>query len=188
MALIDYRLRITLNDGRQLTGQLLAFDTFMNLVLADTEEFRRIKPKKKKSTSKPNKKQKLAHGDAAESKRPEEEDEEEEEEEQVPPVQEQKRTLGLLIVRGETIISLSVEAPPPEPKFEGGLAPGPGHAVPAGRAAGFGGPPGMPRPPPPFGVPPPGMPAGPPPGFAPRPAGAPPGFAPPPPGFRPPGV
>ena len=36
MALIDYRLRVTLNDGRQMTGQLLAFDTFMNLVLSNS--------------------------------------------------------------------------------------------------------------------------------------------------------
>lgn len=35
MSLINYRLRVTLNDGRQLTGQLLAFDTHMNLVLAN---------------------------------------------------------------------------------------------------------------------------------------------------------
>lgn len=36
MSLIDYRLRVTLNDGRQLTGQLLAFDTHMNIVLSDS--------------------------------------------------------------------------------------------------------------------------------------------------------
>ena len=37
MALINYRLRITLNDGRQMTGQMLAFDQHMNLVMADSE-------------------------------------------------------------------------------------------------------------------------------------------------------
>lgn len=36
MSLINYRLRITLNDGRQLTGQLLAFDTHMNIVLSNS--------------------------------------------------------------------------------------------------------------------------------------------------------
>ena len=40
----------------------------------------------------------------------------EEEDEPLPPVQEQKRTLGLIILRGETIISISVDAPPPESK------------------------------------------------------------------------
>jgi small nuclear ribonucleoprotein B and B' len=47
--LVDYRVRITLTDGRQLTGLLMAFDKFMNLVLADTKEFRRTK---RRSTTK----------------------------------------------------------------------------------------------------------------------------------------
>ena len=45
-----------------------------------------------------------------------EEEEEEDDDEPHPPVQEQKRTLGLIILRGETIISISVDAPPPESK------------------------------------------------------------------------
>jgi len=80
--LIDFRVRITMNDGRQLTGLLMAFDKFMNLVLADTEEFRRIK---RRSTTK-------AQADGIE--------------------QEEKRTLGLVILRGEQVVSLSVDAPP----------------------------------------------------------------------------
>ena len=37
LSLINYRLRVTLNDGRQFTGQMLAFDPHMNLVLADSK-------------------------------------------------------------------------------------------------------------------------------------------------------
>jgi len=185
--LIDYRVRITMNDGRQLTGLLMAFDKFMNVVLADTEEFRRIK---RRSTTK-------AQSDPVE--------------------QEEKRTLGLIILRGEQVVSLSVDAPPTS-EGVGRLAPitpGPGLSRPAGRGlpianvaamppAGLAGPvrgvggslpPGFGRgfqsnvggPP---GGPPPGMP---PQGFAPSgiiPSNRSltfPGFAPPPPaGFRPP--
>lgn len=121
----------------------------MNLVLADTEEFRRVKRKPAKGAAQ------AAPGSAA------------------PPLveTEEKRTLGLTIVRGTHIISLSVEAPPaadPSARLgtsaPGGpgiapptLAAGPGISRPAGRglpiglagpAAGVGGPP------PPVGFPP----------------------------------
>src|SRR5271154_1573464 len=76
--LIDYRVRITMNDGRQLTGLLMAFDKFMNIVLADTEEFRRIK--RRSTTTAPT-------NDPAIQ-------------------QEEKRTLGLVILRGEQVVSL----------------------------------------------------------------------------------
>lgn len=74
---IDYRVRCTINDNRMLVGTFLAFDKHLNIVIADTEEFRRIKPKKK--------------GD---------------------PEREIKRPLGLLVLRGENIVSISAEAPP----------------------------------------------------------------------------
>jgi small nuclear ribonucleoprotein B and B' len=91
----------------------------MNLVLADTEEFRRVKSKAKKPT---------APGIAA-----------------APDVEvEEKRTLGLIIVRGTHVVSLSVEGPPPaDPSARLGTAPAgaaasalqarPGISRPAGR-------------------------------------------------------
>lgn len=85
LALINWRLKVTLNDGRALVGHMLAFDRHMNLVLSDCEEFRRVRPKKKP-------------GESADAPAPE---------------QEIKRTLGLVILRGETVVSLSVEGPPP---------------------------------------------------------------------------
>ena len=83
LSLIKWRLKATLNDGRALVGQMLAFDRHMNLVLAECEEFRRIRPKKKPGET------------------------------EAGPVQEIKRALGLVILRGETVVSLAVEGPPP---------------------------------------------------------------------------
>ncbi|KUI57549.1 Small nuclear ribonucleoprotein-associated protein B [Cytospora mali] len=173
---INYRMRVTLMDGRQMTGQMLAFDKHMNLVLADTEEFRRIKKQNKSAAPG------AAPGSAQTI------------------VQEEKRTLGLTIVRGAHIVSLSVESPPPaDPSARLGktttggisttLQSGPGVARPAGRgtalpvslsgpAPGVGG--GVP--PPPFG----GFP-GASPGFGRPGAGVPPGYPGPPGGFPPAG-
>ncbi|KAF8543544.1 hypothetical protein BDD12DRAFT_788253 [Trichophaea hybrida] len=173
-------MRVTMADSRQLTGTLLAFDKHMNVVLADTEEFRRIKRKPAKAAAS-----------------------------QTPTISEEKRTLGLIILRGLHIVSMSVEGPPPaDPSTRLGATPtgglgagaGPGIARPAGRGLpiiGMGGPP------PPGGIPggmgglqgpmrnvglgqaPPGGPPGPPGGFG-APAGFPGGA--PPPGFQaPPG-
>ncbi|KAF2480524.1 hypothetical protein BDY17DRAFT_301935 [Neohortaea acidophila] len=177
---INYRMRATMADGRQLVGQMLAFDKHMNLVLADCEEFRKVKRKSKPAGA-------PGAGGASQVVETEE-----------------KRMLGLAIIRGATVVSCSVEGPPPSDpaarlgtSAAGGAAPtavqaGPGISRPAGRGAGIGlqgpaagvGGPGFP------GVPPPGFPgrgAGPP-GFPPAgfpPGGAPPGF--PPQGFPPAG-
>ncbi|OAQ27077.1 Sm-like ribonucleo protein [Linnemannia elongata AG-77] len=166
--LLNFRLRIILQDTRVMTGHMLAFDKHMNLVLSDCEEFRRIKPKTSSS------------GTVAQER-------------------EQKRTLGLIILRGETIVSMSVDAPP-HPALEGQQArlpqayTGTAMAVPAGcgltgPVRGVGGPdptmmlphgPAAVAPPLPFGR---GMPLGtiPSPGFI-----LPPGV--PPAGFRPMGM
>ena len=196
LSLINWRLKVTINDGRALTGQMLAFDRHMNLVLADCEEFRRVRPKKKAG-------------------------------EETAPEQEMKRTLGLVILRGETVVSISVEGPPPvvdEDKKANAVRDWTQYRqrsaidlfllAPSWSWSGHAGWPSRPRddtiqyvhlsskfhldsrlnlnffelivgqmplarPPMPFA--PPGMP-GPPPGFRP-PAGFPPGFPPPPPGF-----
>jgi small nuclear ribonucleoprotein B and B' len=169
---------VTLNDGRQMTGQMLAFDKVrlfcllnnpgadfhfvpqhMNLVLADTEEFRRTKRKSKAAPG--------AANTQVEA--------------------EEKRTLGLTIVRGTQVVSCSVDGPPPaDPSSRLGatgpsgagaaatLAAGPGISKPAGRGlpVGLGGPAaGVGGPPPPMGGFPPG--GFPPPGFGGR--GGPPG-------------
>lgn len=166
-------MRITLNDGRQMTGQMLAFDKHMNLVLADTEEFRKVRSKAKSGAP-------PAPGSAAAATENEE-----------------KRTLGLVILRGTNIVSCSVEGPPPsDPAARlGATAPatlqaGQGISRPAGRGlpiglggpiAGVGG-----GPPAGFGFPPAG--GVPPPGFGRgAPSGGPPaGFGGPPAGFQPP--
>ncbi|KAF2499182.1 Sm-like ribonucleoprotein [Lophium mytilinum] len=195
--LLNYKMRATLTDTRQMVGQMLAFDKHMNLVLADTEEFRRTK-KAAKGSQAPG----SSSSAAVET--------------------EEKRTLGLIILRGTHIVSLSVEGPPPhDPSARLGgpatggaaaaLQPGAGISKPAGRglpigltgpAAGVGGPgPGFGGPPagfgppggfgPPAGFPGRGGPPGGPPGFPPAgfggPPGGPPQFGGPPGGFQPPG-
>lgn len=102
MQLVNYRLRIALQDGRTLVGQMIAFDKHMNLVLVDCEEFRRTK-RHKKMASKSSK----AGGNEA-----------------VEPLEE-KRTLGLLVLRGEIIVSMTIESGPPpitDPKSRGPAA------------------------------------------------------------------
>lgn len=172
-----------MKDGRQLVGQMLAFDKHMNLVLADCEEFRKVKRKNK-----------TAGAPGAGSQQVVE--------------TEEKRAIGLAILRGATVVSCSVDGPPPaDPSARLGtsapgatgapaaMAAGPGISRPAGRGAGVGlggpaagvGGPGFPGPP--FAGGPPGF-AGrggfPPAGFGP-PGGAPPGFPGSPAGFQPPG-
>lgn len=86
---LNYKIRVTIQDKRDIVGQFLAFDRYMNLIIADAEEFRRIGGK---STGGPGQKRKG--------------------------VKILKRTLGLVLLRGENIVSMSVEAaPPPEVRF-----------------------------------------------------------------------
>lgn len=109
---------------RHLQSLILTLPQHMNLVLADTEEFRRTKQKAKKA----------APGSATADLEVDE-----------------KRTLGLLIVRGAQIISLTVEGPPPAdpsarlgqsapggPVGGAALSAGPGISRPGGRGAPIG--------------------------------------------------
>jgi small nuclear ribonucleoprotein B and B' len=155
---IEHRLRVSLADGRVIIGTFLAFDKHLNLVLVDAEEFRTLKNKK---------------GGAAAARAA------------IIEERQEKRSLGLIILRGENVVSVAVEGPPP-PSAAGARvnAGGPGMARGAGRGVvpppnNVGGPPqgvpmggapmglgaapvhgvgGMGMPPPPMGgVPPPGM-------------------------------
>lgn len=165
-----------MQDGRQLAGYMLAFDKVralhkvwtrhiltryehMNLVLAECQESRKIRQKPAKGSQAPG-----AEGAILET--------------------EESRTLGLVILRGNNIVSVTAtDEPPAEPAARlakdagtgagATMTAGPGISKPAGRGAGislqgpaagvggpgFGGPPGFP----PQGFAPPGMP----PGFAP---------------------
>ena len=69
----------------------------------------------------------MAHGDTPSGNAHVEDEEDEEDDSAPPPVQEQKRTWGRIILRGETISSISVEAPPSESKRDvPPMVPGPG--------------------------------------------------------------
>jgi small nuclear ribonucleoprotein B and B' len=97
---LNYRVRITITDLRIFVGTFMAFDRHMNLVIADCEEFRRVK---------------VGKGADAQEK-------------------EVKRMVGMMILRGDNVLSLTAEAPPPSAdKKEGEKAGGRGRGQVAGR-------------------------------------------------------
>ncbi len=84
--LLNHRLRVTLLDGRVLIGQLLAHDKHFNLVMVECEEFR-LPRKSLKNTAN-------ASVD--------------------PATNSLRRTLGMIVLRGEEVVSVTLEsgAPP----------------------------------------------------------------------------
>lgn len=115
---INYRMRVTIQDSRTLVGTFMAFDKHMNLVLGDCEEFRAVK-KSKADADAPA----FAKGDKFE-----------------------KRSLGLVLLRGEQVISLTVEGPPPSTGNRARVAgggPGIGRVAGRGMVPGLGAPRGL---------------------------------------------
>lgn len=90
---INYRIRVVLDDGRSISGTFLAFDKHMNLCISDAEEFRTLKLKPKTDDVK---------SDVT--------------------TKQEKRSLGFVLLRGECIVSLVVEGPPPHKDARKGLA------------------------------------------------------------------
>ena len=86
---INYRVRLILSDKRSLVGQFLAFDKHMNVVLGETEEFRSRKAKGYQGKE-------VKEGNKG-----------------IETTIEDRRILGLVLIRGETIVSLTIEGPPP---------------------------------------------------------------------------
>ncbi len=97
----------SLTVSRQLIGTFMAFDKHMNVVLGDCEEFRRIKSKKSATGMHKDVAYDLVYLISNIDPPP------------LPLVsgvheeREEKRTLGLVLLRGEMIVSMTVEGPPP---------------------------------------------------------------------------
>ena len=108
---IDSRIRVTVQDSRQLVGTFMAFDKHMNLVLGDCSEFRRAKGKKNEAG--------------------------------VVEERMDRRKLGLVILRGENIVSITVDGPGPQVGNKRKAPGGPGIAAGVGRGAMVQQPPGM---------------------------------------------
>ncbi|SCU83100.1 LAFA_0D01728g1_1 [Lachancea sp. 'fantastica'] len=94
--LLHYRIRVLTNDGKAFVGELMAFDSHMNLVMGDCVELRipatqmaQLKAKNKDPNAKP---------------------------------KVETRTLGLVVLRGEQVLTTVVESGPAMSKRERAVA------------------------------------------------------------------
>jgi small nuclear ribonucleoprotein B and B' len=49
MQYLNWRMKVTVDDGRTMLGTLMAFDKYMNVVMSDTDEYRKVRGKKDKA-------------------------------------------------------------------------------------------------------------------------------------------
>lgn len=110
---INYRMRITLDDRRTFVGRFMAFDKHMNLVLSDCEEFRRAK----KTvcclaiyTSHFSCIQYILIHPCSHNLT------------KLTQEKEQRRALGLVLLRGECVVSVAVESLPASASGSGSMA------------------------------------------------------------------
>lgn len=86
--LLNYKICVKTSNNSSFVGTLLSYDKFMNLVLVECEEFRLLKNSKKYL-------EEMKNNEIDYSK-----------------VKEQKRLLGLIILRGENIVSVVAQSAP----------------------------------------------------------------------------
>ncbi len=89
--LIGFKVKVTSTNTSEYIGTLLSFDGYMNIVLSDCEEFRLTK-KSQLELRKQTKQKKYIIDESV--------------------IKEQKRLLGLVIIRGENIVSVVALAAP----------------------------------------------------------------------------
>ena len=89
--LIGFKVKVTSTNNSEYIGTLLSFDGYMNIVLSDCEEFRLTK-KSQLELRKQTKQKKYIIDESV--------------------IKEQKRLLGLVIIRGENIVSVVALAAP----------------------------------------------------------------------------